>query len=1349
MKTLFSALLVVALFIYSAVTAFASPAYPGLIKKVQPDGTVISLYLKGDEKIHWMESEDGYSLLYDSNRNIVYAIADKEGNMVPSSVVARDISSRSASDQTFLKEIPQKLNYSPVQINTAKSIWKMVQKSSNPESNQLRATAKTAKAICTLINFSDKSITISKAAFNNLMNQVGYSAEGDNGSVHDYYIENSYGQVDLEITVAGPYTLSQPWAYYGANDPSTGSDNIDKVHQFATEAANLTFGGNNPTINPADYDNGSGSIGGFHIIYAGYGEEAGGDPNCIWAHESGFYPALTFGGEQLKTYSCSAELRGNSGTNITHIGVICHEMGHVLGAPDFYDVNGTGAATDFLGTGNWDLMASGNWNNGGACPAHINMYQKIQFGWVNPTVLTQAQAITGMPNSETNAVAYRYDTSTSGEYFVLENRQKTGFDQYIPGTGLLIYHVSITNADINNNTVNIASPQKVYPVCASATTNPTATAASYGSINTAGCPFPGTSNKTSFTDYSIPAATSWKGNNTLKPVTEIQQQNGVISFNFLMPNANPVTNLKAAPFGQSVQLTWTKPSDDVIGYNVYRNNTLLIKLTQPDSTSYTQYNVAAGTYSYCVTACYPGKESAPVCQEVSISKSSINGNSYTVKNLTAQNVNGNKDIQINWQSPFVSDWVSHATNTNYVLNGGTNPFTSVSRFMTDDLQNFYGSQLTKVRFWVDTAQCKYTIQVWLQDPGLTSLPDTPIVSQVVNNPTLGSENVITLNTPVPLVNNKELWIGIQYQMTNPKAYVAGFDGDSPSMGDPASMSQRNWIIQDQWYYIGQSDSINWDISGYLQFDNTFLNAPATTTNAWLRSSTATTATPTSYVVYRDGVKIATTTKSQYIDTLMSSGTHIYCISIAYDDGSESEQACVEAFSTQVQGAVTVLQATVSDQSVHLTWNKPSNDVIGYNIYRNNTLLIKLSDQDSTSFVQYNVAAGTYSYCVTACYPEKESTSVCQEVTIAKSSINGNSYIVKNLTAQNVNGDKDIQLNWQSPFVSDWVTHAENIYYVFSGGANPFTSVSRFMTDDLQNFYGSQLTKVRFWVDTAQCKYTIQVWLQNPGLTSLPGTPTVSQTVNNPTLGSENVVTLNTPVPLANNKELWIGIQYQPTNPKSYVAGFDGDSPSMGDDVSNTQRNWIYIDKWYYIGQSDSINWAISGYLQFDNTFLNAPATTNAWLRSSTATTATPTNYVVYRDDNVKIATTTKTQYVDTQPPYGNHIYRVAIAFDDGSESEQACVEAFSSNYTALEQVNNPEGDINIFPNPVKKGETLSINCDASISSTLLLYTISGQLLQKEQITGPVYQKKMDFDPGVYLLKINSNSKSFVRRIIIR
>ena len=122
-----------------------------------------------------------------------------------------------------------------------------------------------------------------------------------------------------------------------------------------------------------------------------------------------------------------------------------------------------------------------------------------------------------MPNAAENPVAYTVQTTMPGEYFILENRQKVQFDSGLAGHGLLIYRVSslASGNQVNNN----IHPQQVYPVCASSVVAiPNSNPASYGNIESPGCPFPGTSGNTIFTDYSIPSAKSWNGNNTAKPL---------------------------------------------------------------------------------------------------------------------------------------------------------------------------------------------------------------------------------------------------------------------------------------------------------------------------------------------------------------------------------------------------------------------------------------------------------------------------------------------------------------------------------------------------------------------------------------------------------------------------------------------------------------------------------------------------------------------------------------------------------------------------------------------------------------------------------------------------------------
>ncbi|MDR3062087.1 MAG: M6 family metalloprotease domain-containing protein, partial [Dysgonamonadaceae bacterium] len=456
----------------------ASPANPDPVKMKQPDGKEVTVILKGDENIKWMESLDGYSLMYGKDNYVVYAVSNEKGDMVPSEVVFGETGLKSTVSPAFLISVKKGLRYSQSQIETFREINDVL-KSSSVVPN-LRATTGEAKAICALIGFPDKPFAHTVDEFSQLMNQIGYSANGAKGSVRDFYRENSYGKLELIVTVVGPYTVSKESKYYGENN---GIQHDKNPGELAREAANFVF--TDPIVDPSDYDNDNdGFIDTFHFLYAGYGEEAGGGSDCIWAHKSGFSSALTFGTKKLNVYSCSPELRGNSGNNVTNIGVICHELCHVFGAPDYYDTDNE-VGGEFVGTGTWDLMAQGSWNNGGISPAHINMYQKIVFGWVTPVVLTEERNISGMLNSVENPVAYTVQTTTPGEYFILENRQKVKFDEYVRGHGLLIYRVSSQAS--GNKVDNRTHPQQVYPVCASSYISmPDSDPSSYGNIDSPG-----------------------------------------------------------------------------------------------------------------------------------------------------------------------------------------------------------------------------------------------------------------------------------------------------------------------------------------------------------------------------------------------------------------------------------------------------------------------------------------------------------------------------------------------------------------------------------------------------------------------------------------------------------------------------------------------------------------------------------------------------------------------------------------------------------------------------------------------------------------------------------------------
>lgn len=499
------------------MAAYAISAYPGLIRYRCADGSYVNLQLKGDEYKKWALTEDGYTLLRDSTGEWRYAGMDRQGGAGVSEWVLSAVRSQEVTD--FLRNTPKGLEYHQ-QTGTLKSGRKAQRK-------ELHApVAGEQKTLVILMQYKDLKLEKSQADFDALFNQVNYQVDGARGSVKDFYRENSYGRLDLNCDVLGPFTSAQNMNYYGGNDRS-GQDG----HPEQLFLETLEFASSQVQISDYDTDQ-DGYINNIHIIFAGYGEEAGGPADAIWSHEALFAEPLVVDGIKITGYSCAPELRGNRGNGISRIGVHCHEMGHSFGALDFYDtdyeVNG-----EFSGTGKWDLMASGSWNNEGISPAHFNPYVKTMFGWTDCEVLGEACDNVVLPPALDNNKVYRIDTGMDGDYFLLENRQQDGFDEALPGSGLMIYHVlpqiGQRSAD---NTINAAYPQTCYPVCAgSEFAIPEKNPLSYGNVDSGMCPFPGESATAEFTRLTKPAALSFDGKPANVGLKNIRQHDdGNISF---------------------------------------------------------------------------------------------------------------------------------------------------------------------------------------------------------------------------------------------------------------------------------------------------------------------------------------------------------------------------------------------------------------------------------------------------------------------------------------------------------------------------------------------------------------------------------------------------------------------------------------------------------------------------------------------------------------------------------------------------------------------------------------------------------------------------------------------------
>lgn len=325
------------------------------------------------------------------------------------------------------------------------------------------AVAGEKKGLVVLVEFSDMKFSCddAQALYNDILNKDGYSSGlGFVGSVRDYFRDQSNGRLLLDFDVAGPVQLPYGYAYYGRNSGFGGGDaHPDEMVAVACSMID-------EDVDFADYDwDGDGSVDQVCILYAGRGEASGGGEDTVWPHEStlgNYGRSLVLDGVKIDTYACSCEL-GEEGTT-DGIGTFCHEFSHCLGIPDMYDTTNGGS----YGMFKWDIMSYGNYNGNGFIPSAYTSYERWVAGWMEPVELSESTGVIGMKALEEGGGAYViYNEGNRNEYYLLENRSKTGWDAAQPGEGLLVVHVDYDRTVWENNMVNaVGSRQRCTPVAA-------------------------------------------------------------------------------------------------------------------------------------------------------------------------------------------------------------------------------------------------------------------------------------------------------------------------------------------------------------------------------------------------------------------------------------------------------------------------------------------------------------------------------------------------------------------------------------------------------------------------------------------------------------------------------------------------------------------------------------------------------------------------------------------------------------------------------------------------------------------------------------------------------------------
>lgn len=404
-------------FVFAAIaSANAVIAYPHPVKVTQPDGTVITIQLHGDEYLHWAtcgnslvaKGPDGY-----------WHYSSFGANPSGAGTLGARVKATASGDGSLV---------TPPAHLVADALGKRKENALNTQNTSNSAiSADTKHFLILLIEFADKSFTMDKSDFNGLLNGVNYTYNGATGSVNKYYKDVSFNKFNPVFDIYGPIRVSNTSAYYADNT----SEAVVEACQWAHANLGLDFS-KYCNVDRERVDN-------VFFFFPGYNAAEGGGDDTIWPH-AGFrsYPFLTIDGVGIYQYGCTSEFKGSSGNVMAGIGTFCHEFGHVIGLPDFYDVDyEENGYTNALST--LSLMSSGNYNNEGRTPPYMTYEEKHILGWDEGLTLLSSGSNTLLKTSQNKT--YYFPTSNEGEYFLLESRPSEGWDTYTGTKGLAIYHV--------------------------------------------------------------------------------------------------------------------------------------------------------------------------------------------------------------------------------------------------------------------------------------------------------------------------------------------------------------------------------------------------------------------------------------------------------------------------------------------------------------------------------------------------------------------------------------------------------------------------------------------------------------------------------------------------------------------------------------------------------------------------------------------------------------------------------------------------------------------------------------------------------------------------------------------
>ena len=514
----------------------ARPIKPGRYTFNQPDGSVFIATCVGDEFMKIIKTADGHAIIRDEDGWWCYAIYNPDGSKYSSGYHVGNETPQNILSQS--RAIP----YAVLSENAEakRSVFH------HEEENILKRTMRakgarlmgegepiTKHGLIILAQYQDVQFKKNhgRDAFVDLLTKERYNVNGATGSAKEYFDSQFESMFEFEFEVSEIVTLSGRRAYYGQN---TMYDQDLRPAEMIEEACRLAY---ESGIKFSKYDDDSdGYVDNVFVLFAGEDEADNPDENadCIWSHswyiKSGAGIDLVLDGKIIDQYACTSELM--AGGYITGIGTFCHEFAHTLGLPDLYDTN-------YEKTGGWaaglwnstSLMDGGNQNNNYNTPPYFNAIEREILGLSKPITLERNGSYTLQPIHQGGQYYKIPSAETPSEYYMLECRSSKGWDTYIGGSGMLVYHIDKSKPKVwLENTVNTKPTHQYADLIEADGRNDVLTEDNYHLLwNISGVFFP-YDNVTTLTPESDPGIKFWDGSEVETCITDIKRSGDNITF---------------------------------------------------------------------------------------------------------------------------------------------------------------------------------------------------------------------------------------------------------------------------------------------------------------------------------------------------------------------------------------------------------------------------------------------------------------------------------------------------------------------------------------------------------------------------------------------------------------------------------------------------------------------------------------------------------------------------------------------------------------------------------------------------------------------------------------------------